>query len=168
MKYQATIGETTLDFTLEKTAIGYKIFLNNKFLDVDCEQLTPHSFSLLLNNKSHYLTVTENGDGFEVTIDQHTNIVIIKDETSILMEKFGFSDSNQEHAGEIRAQIPGLVTQIFIKVGDVVEKNQKLLILEAMKMENEIDSPVSGKVIKIHVHPGETVNKNNLIMEIDE
>ena len=90
------------------------------------------------------------------------------EKTSILMEKFGFSDSNQEHAGEIRAQIPGLVTQIFIKVGDVVEKNQKLLILEAMKMENEIDSPVSGKVIKIHVHPGETVNKNNLIMEIDE
>ena len=70
------------------------------------------------------------------------------------------------HAGEIHAQIPGLVSQIFVKKGDKVEVSQKLFILEAMKMENEINSPVRGTVNAIYYKAGDTVNKGNIIMDI--
>ena len=70
------------------------------------------------------------------------------------------------HAGEIHAQIPGLVSQILVKKGDKVKVNQKLFILEAMKMENEIDSPVSGTIDRIHCKAGDKVEKGNIIMEI--
>ncbi|SVB13683.1 uncharacterized protein METZ01_LOCUS166537 [marine metagenome] len=68
--------------------------------------------------------------------------------------------------GTIHAQIPGLISKIFVKEGDQIEVNQKLFILEAMKMENEIDSPISGIVDKIHYKTGDKVGKGNLIMDI--
>ena len=70
------------------------------------------------------------------------------------------------HAGKIHAQIPGLVSQFFVKKGDKVKVSQKLFILEAMKMENEIDSPVSGTIDHIHFKAGDKVEKGNIIMEI--
>ena len=71
-----------------------------------------------------------------------------------------------DHAGEIHAQIPGLLNRIFVQEGDGVNINQKLFILEAMKMENEIDSPISGIVDKIYIKAGDKVEKGDLIMEI--
>ena len=67
---------------------------------------------------------------------------------------------------EIHAQIPGLVSNIFVKEGDKVESGDKLCILEAMKMENEIISPKNGSVTSIHINSGDNVNKGDLIMEV--
>ncbi|MBC8214835.1 MAG: acetyl-CoA carboxylase biotin carboxyl carrier protein subunit [Candidatus Marinimicrobia bacterium] len=167
MKFQAIIDEQILNFDVEQTACGLDISFNDNNLDADCRPLTSNSFSLILNGKSHYLTITENDNSFEVTVDQHTNLVKVKDETELLLDKFGFSDSDEDHAGEIHAQIPGLVTQIYAEIGSSIEKGQKLFILEAMKMENEISSPVSGVVKNILVEIGLPVEKNDLIMEIE-
>ena len=85
----------------------------------------------------------------------------------ILLEKFGLQSNTTSHAGKIHAQIPGLVSQLFVKPGDNVDIGQKLLILEAMKMENEIDSPIAGIVNDIHIKSGDKVEKGELIMDIN-
>jgi pyruvate carboxylase subunit B len=59
------------------------------------------------------------------------------------------------------------VSQLFVKPGDNVDIGQKLLILEAMKMENEIDSPIAGIVNNIHIKSGDKVEKGELIMDIN-
>ena len=84
----------------------------------------------------------------------------------ILLEKFGLHNSEVTNEGKIHAQIPGLINQIFVQEGDIVEKKQKLFILEAMKMENEINSPVKGKVEYIACKVGDKIEKGDLIMEI--
>ncbi len=167
MKYQAIIDEQIINFNVEQTNSSLDISLENNTLDVDCRPLTTNSFSLILNGKSHYLTITESNEGYEVTVDQHTNLVKVKDETKLLLEQFGFTDSGADHAGEIHAQIPGLVTQIFVDENATIKKGQQLFILEAMKMENEITSPVSGVLKNILVEVGQPVEKNDLIMEIE-
>jgi len=53
--------------------------------------------------------------------------------------------------------MPGVVVKLLVKVGDAVEKDQPLLILEAMKMQNEIGSPIAGKVSALFVHEGQAV-----------
>jgi biotin carboxyl carrier protein len=64
-------------------------------------------------------------------------------------------------------QMPGKVIKIFCKVGDIVEKGQTLLILEAMKMENEIKSGVTGQVKAIHVKAGDALENGVLMIEVE-
>jgi len=66
---------------------------------------------------------------------------------------------------KLLAFIPGTITEIFISEGDVVHRGQNLLILEAMKMKNDVKSPVEGKIKKIYINKGDNVMKNQLILE---
>ena len=68
--------------------------------------------------------------------------------------------------GRLKAPIPGLIARYLVDVGDEVTAGQPVVILEAMKMENEVRSPTAGRVEAIHVAPGETVASNTLLVEI--
>ncbi len=167
MKFQIQIDNNILNFSAKYRENNIEICLDDSRIHADCIQLSSNSYSLILDGHTHYLTIQESGNSFEVTVDQHTSIVQVKDETALLMEKFGFSESMGDKAGEIHAQIPGLVSNVFVKIGDSVEDGDKLFILEAMKMENEIDSEVKGIVKAIHVEIGQSVEKGDLVMELD-
>jgi len=68
---------------------------------------------------------------------------------------------------EIRAAMPGRITSVLVKLNDRVESGAPLLILESMKMQNEIVSPKSGRVKSIRVADGATVKKDSVLIEID-
>lgn len=70
--------------------------------------------------------------------------------------------------GHLKAPIPGLVAKVLVAVGEQVEAGQPLLILEAMKMENEIRAPLSGWIKTLNVAPGQSVSQNELLAEIVE
>ena len=168
MNFQAIIDGTTLDISIHDKSPALEIICDNESIEVDCQPLSSHSYSLIIDGKSHFLSILLHPQGYEVTIDQHTNVVTIKNEQQLLLEKFGFSSSKKNQTGEIIAQIPGLISQIFVSVGDTINKGDKLFILEAMKMENEIDSPLSGTVKSISVKSGIAIEKGTLIMKIEE
>ncbi len=69
--------------------------------------------------------------------------------------------------GEIRALMPGRITSILVKQGDIVETGSPLLILEAMKMQNEIVSPIRGRVKGILVQEGVTVKKDSALIIVE-
>lgn len=66
----------------------------------------------------------------------------------------------------IEAPMPGTIVGVSVKVGDQVKKGQLLVVLEAMKMENEIVSPVDGKILSVSVSKGETVNSGDALVQI--
>lgn len=68
--------------------------------------------------------------------------------------------------GRIKAPIPGLITRIMVAPGAPVRADQPLLVLEAMKMENEIRAPFDGQVKSIHVTSGQTVVRNEVLVEV--
>jgi biotin carboxyl carrier protein len=70
-------------------------------------------------------------------------------------------------ASQVHALMPGRVTSILVKEDELVREGAPLLILEAMKMQNEITSPTSGKIKGIFVHEGETVKKDSLLISIE-
>ena len=165
MKFNTIIENQSLEMEFSDSLNQFSIKTKND-VRIDCVKLSHNSYSLILNGQSHYLTIYPLLQGYEVTVDHHTHLVHVQDEVDILLEQFGVQDDESPHAGEIHAQIPGLVSQIYVKKGDKIKVNQKLFILEAMKMENEIDSPVSGIVDHIHCKEGDKVEKGNIIMEI--
>jgi biotin carboxyl carrier protein len=65
---------------------------------------------------------------------------------------------------ELKAPMPGLVLNIVVKEGDSISKGDALLVLEAMKMENNIKSPTDGIIKKIHAVKGNAVEKNQLLI----
>jgi biotin carboxyl carrier protein len=69
--------------------------------------------------------------------------------------------------GRIKAPIPGQVTRVVVSVGDEVEQNEPLLVLEAMKMENEIRAPRAGRLKALNVQAGQRVTLNEVLAEID-
>jgi biotin carboxyl carrier protein len=66
----------------------------------------------------------------------------------------------------VKAPIPGLVTRVLVQAGDVVEAGQPLLLLEAMKMENEILAPRAGAVLRLSAIPGKSVTLHEELIEI--
>lgn len=82
---------------------------------------------------------------------------------------YGFKPSglNSGAAGELLSQMPGKVVKIMVKEGEQVEVGQTLIILEAMKMENEIKAGTSGVVKAIHVNEGQALDSGYLMMEVE-
>jgi len=70
-------------------------------------------------------------------------------------------------SGQVTALMPGRITSILVKEGELVSEGGSLLILEAMKMQNEITSPISGRVKSIFVQEGATVKKDAKLVEIE-
>ncbi len=68
--------------------------------------------------------------------------------------------------GRVRAPIPGLVTRIPVEVGESVEAGQPVIILEAMKMFNELLAPRAGKIAAVHASPGQAVSRGEVLVEI--
>ncbi|MFW5850596.1 MAG: biotin/lipoyl-containing protein [Bacteroidota bacterium] len=80
----------------------------------------------------------------------------------------GESFMNKVSAGSgIKAPLPGVIIEVSSKVGDVVKKGQKLLIMEAMKMNNDILAEKDGTVSKINVSEGQSVMEGDLLIEVE-
>ena len=107
--------------------------------------------------------VERDGDNLRITVDGETHTVKIEGgarPSKIVRSRRGRPGSQNESSGSIFSSIPGKVVSIDVKVGDSVEEGETILILEAMKMQNEISSPVSGVVTDIFVEEGQSVESN--------
>ena len=70
--------------------------------------------------------------------------------------------------GNVKAQMPGKILKVSVKVGDSVEAGTNLLLMESMKMELAMDAPVAGVVAKVEVKPEQMVSQGDLLVEIEE
>lgn len=78
------------------------------------------------------------------------------------------SPSAPKGGGTIKSPLPGVILEMYVKEGDVVKRGQKVLMLEAMKMENNIESDKDGRVISIHKHKGDAVMEGDVLITIGE
>ena len=166
MKFNTMIDNKSIEMEFSES-LSELLINNKKNYKIDYIQLSKNSYSLILDGKSHYILVSNKTNPYEITIDHFKYLVNVKNELDI---QIGNIDSRSHHdysKRQIIAEIPGLITNIFVSEGDFIEKNSKLFILEAMKMENEITSNVSGKIEKINYEIGQTVKKGSIIMEIN-
>lgn len=90
----------------------------------------------------------------------------IKDDEQLLLEKLGFNTAKSDLKDLILAPMPGKILDISVSEGDNVEKGDSILILEAMKMENELKASMAGVIHLIQVKTGESVEKNQILLEI--
>jgi oxaloacetate decarboxylase alpha subunit len=118
------------------------------------------------------VTTADRRDGrrrYEVTVDGWVVTVVAESATRAALRERATSAaaaSGATASSTIRAQIPGRVVRVWVAVGDVVEAGQRLLAIEAMKMENEVRSPRSGTVEAVPVAVGQAAELNETLVVI--
>lgn len=121
-----------------------------------------------INNKIVTIQAEEKEDGnFRILYDNFEYEPQVKTETKAILEKFMKSTGSGSGDNVIKAPMPGLVVKIDTKIGDEVAKGDKLIIIEAMKMENALATTISGKVKNIKVKEGDAVEKNTVLIELE-
>lgn len=127
------------------------------------------SFHLLQNGKAYTATLIAMNlaeKKMTLRINHNDYDIQIKDEMDILVEKMGFANAASKRIKDVKAPMPGLVIDIMVKEGQVIQKGDALLVLEAMKMENVIKADGDGEVKKISIQKGNTVDKGQTMIEM--
>jgi pyruvate carboxylase subunit B len=126
-------------------------------------------FKLLYQNKVYHVLVDpafepEEDTKIMFTLNGCTWKGNVDDKRSLLKKRFGGSSASSGGEIRIKAPMPGLVTKIHVKDGDEVKAGQGLVVLEAMKMENELKSDQNGKILRIDCEEGKAVEKGESLL----
>jgi biotin carboxyl carrier protein len=164
-KYVATLDGAEQELEVEEVAENtLKIRFAENTFEVDVRRVGRTSFSILVGNRCFDLEVIEEGDELIVASRGATTRVTLFDKAR---RRTNGAERQAGGKAEMRAMMPGRVINILVNVGDEVAHLQGVLVLEAMKMENEIKSPKAGKVTEVKVTPGQTVEKGELLAVIE-
>jgi biotin carboxyl carrier protein len=164
MKYITTVDDK--QFSVE--IIDEKhISVDGKVYEVDFESVSGQPvYSLILDGKSHEAYVASGDNNWQVLLRGRLFPVTVEDEREKRLRSAaggGVAETGEFH---VRAPMPGLVVAIPVEEGRPVKKGQVLLILESMKMQNELKSPRDGTVGRIRVKPGETVEQKQTLLSV--
>ena len=166
MKYEVRIAGKTRTVELLRDAARWQISLDGAPTDADAIEIAPGIFSILLNGQSHEIRVAPNPDG-SLTIQSgpHEFKAEVADPRAWRGRKHGAVEA--EGRQQIVAPMPGKVIRLLVKPGDKVEAGQGLLVVEAMKMQNEVKSPKTGTVEKLQAKENQAVNAGDVLAWID-
>ncbi len=165
MRYFVQVDGESWVVDIEEDAV----LVNGESVSVDLTQSgIPELYSVLLDGSSHEVLVSSDVSGCDVTVGGQVLRAEVQDEpTRILMKGRG----SVEAAGgdlPVPAPISGLVVSVAVADGDTVEAGQTLVVLEAMKMENDITAPRAGVVGQVAVADGDRVEINHVMLVLLE
>ncbi len=171
MRLQITVGKTLYQVQMEKAGEGYQVTVNGKPFDV---KIVPEGLSI--GGKVHSVKVNANhGDAVRADVDGKTIEALILDiakgpmkkAEDVAVKKSSEPIARTGHGKMLMAPMPGKIVKVLVSVGQKVKVGDVVLILEAMKMENEIRSPFEGEVKDVRVSVGAGVAAEEPLVVID-
>lgn len=141
--------------------------INGVEASIDIQQINPNYFNLIVDGKSINLEVLDQNSNGTHSFKVNGKKVNAELRTALdeLLNKMGMNKSELASVKELKAPMPGLILEIMIQEGTSIKKGDPILILEAMKMENVIKSPIDGVVKKLNVKEKDSVAKNQVLIE---
>jgi pyruvate carboxylase subunit B len=165
MRYFVTVGERTLE--VELTAEG--AILEGNARRVELRPVAGSALHhLLVDGNSHTLTARGDGGGtWEVRLDGIRHEVSVVDARARAIREMTGRDSRPQGPRPVRAPMPGMVVRVEVEPGQRVAPGQGVVIVEAMKMENELKADGGGIVSRVHVSAGQPVEKGLVLIEFE-
>lgn len=159
-------GNCTHVVDLEKDGSSYKVFLDGQPIPADVILAAPNAVSVILNGTAFEIHIAPSLDGtYKLQTGPHEFQVEVRDPRAWRGRKVG--ELETEGRQQIVAPMPGKVIRLLVNAGDQVEAGQGLVVVEAMKMQNEIRSPKKGKVERLHAKEGQAVNAGDVLAWVD-
>jgi biotin carboxyl carrier protein len=165
MKWQAQVNGVERTLETERDASGtFRVDLDGASLDVDAVETVPGSWSLLIGGKAFEARVQAEGDKIGVQCGGEEFRVALHDPRAWRRSHGGALEA--EGRQQVTAPMPGKVVRVLVAAGETVELGQGLVVVEAMKMQNEIRAPKSGVVERLTVREGQAVSSGEAIAVI--
>ena len=166
MKYFATVNDEEFVIEIDRDD---RIMVNGESYEIDFHQMAETGVaSLLLNHRSLEAFVEEREDAWEVLIHGEVYRVQVADERAHRLAQARGTAVAVTGEANINSPMPGIIIAVSVREGDEVTKGQKVVILESMKMENELTAPREGVVLRVAVEPGASVDKGQVLLVIGD
>jgi biotin carboxyl carrier protein len=160
----SSIGGKEFRWTFEKDG---SISLDGKKKQADIQKISSGRYSLLLDGKSFHAIITRNDFIYTVLISGKYYVIEIETSTKKALGLHTGAAKKNPSTIEIRSPMPGMVVRCEVIEGAMIAAGDGLLILEAMKMENEIRATTNGTIKKILVRDKQVVDKGELLLIIE-
>jgi biotin carboxyl carrier protein len=167
MAFIAKLGEQSYTVEIEESSKSvYRVSVDGNEFVVDGKKTGRTNFSLIVDNRSFEIEVDNREDEYRVLVDGRNYHIHLLDERRV---RVGGESASAQAQGrqKVSVPMPGKVIAILVAEGDTVEKGQGLVIVEAMKMENEVHSPIAGEVKEIKVKTGDTVEGGAVLLIVE-
>jgi biotin carboxyl carrier protein len=145
---------------------------NDKIYSFEYKMLDKSILLLRINDKNFIVEYEQNDDEkenneFTFNIDSRKITMMCKNELDVLVDKIAGGKKDKKQKNDIISPMPGVILKLNIKEGDELKKGDVILVLEAMKMENEIKAVRDCKIKKVNVQEKQSVNKNELLVLLE-
>jgi len=168
LRMYTIVFESEKNFELRVNQTNGEWTINGKKANIDIHEVNPNLFNLIIDGSSYNIEVVQNnGNSATKLLKVNGNQVSAELRTSLdeLLNKMGMNKAQLDSIKDIKAPMPGLILKIMAETGKSIKKGEPILILEAMKMENVIKSPVDGVIKKVLVKEKDSVPKNQVLIE---
>lgn len=150
-----------------KNIFGEDLKINHKKHDLKIyDDENGFTYLQFKNKKYHAEIVDRNQNKYIVLINGISYNFSIETPISYKRKKYLDKQKSKNKVEILQAPMPGKIIDVLVEPGAEVKIGESVLILEAMKMQNEITSTANGKVVKVYVKPNDTVNKDDMLIEI--
>lgn len=166
MKFVVTVGDRVERVEITGREGQYRVMLGDQVWEVDARFGEGGVVSLLVGGISYVADITEQDGAYLVDVRGERYEVQVEEEARYLVRTRGGVGAGPG-ARLLRAPLPGRVTHVAVRAGDQVRAGDPLLVIEAMKMENEFRASGPGVVTEVRVTPGQAVNAGDLLVVID-
>lgn len=166
LKFRAELAGETLPVEVTGEGGRYRVVVGDDAeSDVDARQVAEGIWSILIEGASHIVDVSEEDGVSLVEVDGESYSIRVEEETRYIIRTRG---GKAGASGQVlKAPMPGKVVLVEVEVGQVVAAGDGLLVLEAMKMENEFRAAAAGRVVEIRVEAGQAVNLGDVLVVIE-
>ena len=164
MKYVTTSGEQEI---LIEILDEHHITVDGVDYEIDFESVSEQTvYSLLANNNSYEALVYESEEGWQVLLHGSQYVLLVEDEREKRLRASLGGGPPENVDFHLRAPMPGLIVTVPVSEGQMVEKGDILVVLESMKMQNQLKSPRPGKITRVQVKPGDSVEQRDTLLSV--
>lgn len=185
MTYSSSVGDKAYTVDTGEDSPQREISIDGMRHSIDWRRIAPLAadtkgqysaggrFSLLIEGKSYEVygrrinKPDEKGDRYEILVAGQRFEVSVEDEREKALTG-SIQGAHESGEAVMRAPMPGLVLGLAMEPGAKVERGQTVVVLEAMKMENDLASPIGGRVKEIRVSKGQTVNQGDILVVVSK
>jgi biotin carboxyl carrier protein len=166
MKYITTVGDQEFEVEILNS---HEVSVDGKIYKVDFEPVSGQPvFSLLVDGGSYQAHIFEGDEGeLEILLRGTLYTALVEDEREKRLKSAAGEGVANSGEFNLKSPMPGLIVLVNVKEGDTVGKGDVLVVLESMKMQNELKAPMDGKVSQVQISDGNSVEQNQSLLKIE-
>jgi len=166
MKYVATLDGASHVVEVTGGDGHYRLTVGDDVWEVDARLTAQGIYSLLIGGVSYVADVVDREGTCVVDVMGEAYEVLVEEQTRWIIRTKGGA-AGAAHGQTVRAPLPGKITHVAVRPGDRVQAGDTLVVIEAMKMENEFKAAAAGAIAEVRVSVGQAVNPGDVMVVLE-